>query len=221
MRSCLNSEAWLAPGIHMTLIDEDLVVLDVQSDAYACLVGGSEYVQLLADNRIGVSHREVLEDLIAANWLTTSATNRSAPSASVPRRSREGSGQANLRDLIRVGLDTHISAAVFRRQSFAELLETARRLRRKADDAGPFDMNIIDRTVAAFTTLRPWLPNQGVCLQRSFCLLQCLSRRGVVANWVFGVRTWPFAAHCWLQVGDEVIGDDLDRISAYAPILVV
>jgi hypothetical protein len=37
---------------------------------------------------------------------------------------------------------------------------------------------------------------------------------------VFGVRTWPFHAHCWLQCDDVVLDDQADRVAAYAPILV-
>lgn len=39
--------------------------------------------------------------------------------------------------------------------------------------------------------------------------------------WVFGVRTWPFAAHCWIQIGDLVVGDVLDRVRGYTPIRAV
>ena len=41
------------------------------------------------------------------------------------------------------------------------------------------------------------------------------------AVWVFGVRTWPFSAHCWLQIGDAVLDDDPERVGIYPPILAV
>jgi hypothetical protein len=36
---------------------------------------------------------------------------------------------------------------------------------------------------------------------------------------VFGVRTWPFHAHCWLQVEDVVLDDHHERIGAYTPLM--
>ena len=38
-------------------------------------------------------------------------------------------------------------------------------------------------------------------------------------TWVFGVRTWPFQAHCWLQVEDIALDDEAERLCAFAPIL--
>ena len=69
--------------------------------------------------------------------------------------------------------------------------------------------------------LLPWLPFQGQCLHRAFMLRRLLARRGLSVHWVFGVRTWPFMAHCWLQAGDTLVADDLDRVLGFTPILVV
>ena len=52
-------------------------------------------------------------------------------------------------------------------------------------------------------------------------LRRFLHRRGLDAAWVFGARTWPFAAHCWLQVGDVVINDRIDHVDRFAPVMVV
>lgn len=62
-------------------------------------------------------------------------------------------------------------------------------------------------------------PVSSKCLVRSFMLLRYLQRRGHAARWVFGVRTWPFRAHCWVQSGSVVLDDAQERLVAYAPIL--
>jgi hypothetical protein len=36
---------------------------------------------------------------------------------------------------------------------------------------------------------------------------------------VIGVKLNPFAAHCWLQVGDVVLNDLPERVAAFTPIL--
>ena len=51
--------------------------------------------------------------------------------------------------------------------------------------------------------------------------VRVLRARGFDALWVFGVRTWPFSAHCWLQVGLTALDDDLERLAAYTPIMAV
>ncbi|WP_374571406.1 lasso peptide biosynthesis B2 protein [Phenylobacterium sp. J426] len=64
-------------------------------------------------------------------------------------------------------------------------------------------------------------PLPAKCLVRSFALLCFLRRCGHDAAWCFGVSTWPFAAHCWLQVGEVALDDHPDQLAAYTPIHVV
>ena len=52
-------------------------------------------------------------------------------------------------------------------------------------------------------------------------LRAALRRHGHDARWVFGVRTWPFRAHCWLQRGEVVLDDDLETLVPLTPILVI
>lgn len=217
--------AWPAAHIHMARIGADIVVLDVTGDAYTCLAGGAEHLQLLDDGRIRMTRSAVLHDLVAAGWVAPSSF---APAASAPDRrcfqtplqSAHPAPSAFGLGHLPIGLQVMAATTWMRDQPLSDILEAARRLRpaRCPSDDSAW---VIDQTVAAFGTVRPWLPRQGLCLQRAFVLLNCLARRGVAVDWVFGVRTWPFAAHCWLQHGDTVLADDLDRIRGYTPILIV
>ncbi len=74
---------------------------------------------------------------------------------------------------------------------------------------------------AEFARFRVWAPFDGACLKRSYMMLRYLRLRGHDAAWVIGVRTWPFMAHCWLQVGEVVLDDDHERLLPYHPILAV
>ena len=40
------------------------------------------------------------------------------------------------------------------------------------------------------------------------------------ADWVFAVKGAPFAAHCWIQLGDIVLNDSVENVRAYTPIMV-
>ncbi|NJO12382.1 MAG: lasso peptide biosynthesis B2 protein [Gammaproteobacteria bacterium] len=62
---------------------------------------------------------------------------------------------------------------------------------------------------------------------RDHCLLDCLvcieflATRGYYPAWVFGVRTAPFQAHCWVQLGGLVLNDTVEHVRGFTPILVV
>ncbi len=79
----------------------------------------------------------------------------------------------------------------------------------------------IVRQTALFARWLPWVPSQGACLYRASFLRRFLAASGLTADWVFGVTTWPFSAHCWLQAGDLLLDDDLDRVATYTPLMVV
>ena len=52
-------------------------------------------------------------------------------------------------------------------------------------------------------------------------MVQFLGAEGIHPDWVFGVKTEPFDAHCWVQHGEVVLNDAPDRVRQYSPILVV
>lgn len=59
------------------------------------------------------------------------------------------------------------------------------------------------------------------CLVRSLAMFATLSRRGIESKLVIGVRTSPFAAHCWIQRGSVVINDVVEHVRNFTPILVL
>lgn len=76
--------------------------------------------------------------------------------------------------------------------------------------------------VHAFHAIRPFVFNaQAACLFNSLALLHFLAQFNRFPNWVFGVRTTPFAAHCWIQDGNTVLDDTVEHVSTYTPILIV
>ena len=94
----------------------------------------------------------------------------------------------------------------FRQRPLPALVEAAR-LRSSAPHRR--DLYGAIQEAEAFEAIRPWVPYEGD-----------LHQRGLDADWVFGVRTWPFLAHCWVQVGDTIVGDSLDRVGGFTPIMV-
>lgn len=200
-------------------VEDDIVVLDINSDAYFCLAGLGDHL----DTRRGRLETEVqpIIDLLVASGLAEYGAPRSHPTDYVlaaPRRTSRAHqspvGQTlEVRDFLAAAAHSAVS---FPRRSVKRLIGNE-------DDRPPprppCDDELIRRAVL-FDRWLPWMPFQGQCLYRAYTLRHFLRLAGLDARWVFGVRTWPFAAHCWLQSGDLVLDDDLDRVRLYTPILI-
>ena len=199
-------------------VDEDLVVLDVRADAYSCLPGAARAWREL------LSHRETeaacaLAEAFASNGLPTpmSLQDAGGQRLQVLRRT----AIADPREPIAVGDVLALCGAWvdvqqhYERRSLAHILEFVRRGR--GTDEGDVDPELL-RLCRVFRQLVIWLPVSGKCLVRSFLLLRFLQRSGRDAHWVFAVSTWPFVAHCWLQVADTALDERPDRVRGYVPI---
>lgn len=211
--------AWrLAPHCRAAVSGDDLVLLDLRSGDYACVPRGGA---VLAPGDGACAFAAADTDLLAAlsaEGLVVEGVGH-VPAILDPRRSLETEiGRTTLGQRLRLALALVDLLVHFRGRTFTHLIGSMRRRRRHGENQ-PIER--LRAEVGAFLTLLPWVPFQGVCLYRSYLLLRILHRAGLEATWVFGVRTWPFEAHCWLQVGDLVLDDHLDHVSGYAPILAV
>jgi hypothetical protein len=214
----MTVELWPADGVHLAVIDDDIIVLDVQADAYSCLHRGAQVIRLAPDGSITAADEGCADELVAAGLA------RPGPPAQIRRRptpalrDRQWVPDPHKARVASVGVDLLASTLRFRRRSFQDLIKTAAR---RPDPARARNPACLDAILSAYRAALPWIPFEGECLQRAFLLQRLLMRRGIAADWVFGVRTWPFAAHCWVQIADEVIGDTLARTRLYTPIMVV
>jgi len=206
----------LSDGVFMARCDDDIVVLDTRVDLYSCLPEAAEAIALSppaveADDAI-------LEQLAAAGFCDPDARSRVRSLPPLPRFALDHYRVAPT-VLDRVAVVRGMAAAWREgpgRRPLAQLLPTK--------PCGPANRVHLERTArltAAFVQLLPWDPAQGACLYRAWLLRRVLQIRGLDAIWVFGVRTWPFGAHCWLQIEDHVLDDDPDRVAQYTPIMAV
>lgn len=84
------------------------------------------------------------------------------------------------------------------------------------------DAERVQKLVAIYEHLRPFVFGaKDACLFESLTLLDFLSRYGIGATWVFGVRTTPFAAHCWVQHRNVVLNDSLGHTRGFTPIMAI
>ena len=107
--------------------------------------------------------------------------------------------------------------ASLRHRSLADVLEqVARTMPARAARVEATSIRI----AANFHRAGRLLSMQDQCLVRGIAMMTALTSHGVAASLVFGV-TMPFAAHCWVQVGDCVLTDPLDIVRNYQPIYIL
>lgn len=213
----MTRSLWCAETVHVAKIGDDVVVLDVAADLYACLVNAAGIRHIGPDGAVvcdDPATRQALVELGLVSPHPPSAPRRVIIKA---RRQIQPVAVARLETLWAL-MALATAALKFRGQPLDVL--TRRGAAGGGDRPAP-DEGRIARLVSASRKARPWIPFEGACLQRAFQLRSHLAAEGVDADWVFGVRTWPFNAHCWLQIGDLVVGDRLERVRRYTPIMSV
>jgi hypothetical protein len=104
------------------------------------------------------------------------------------------------------------------RRSFRETVAMVR-LRKVRHINRPFNMPQARRLCTTFDSMRLFFPSAYLCLFDSLALINFLALYRLYPDWVFGVATDPFQAHCWVQKNGIVLNDTVERISNYLPIM--
>jgi hypothetical protein len=213
---------YLRQGVHLAAVGDDLVTLDTAADAYGCLPGLAAAVRRdWSEASVDISDPDAARQLVEAGLIgpgpqiAPTPAPPPLPSKSAWRTDRIAVAPSDRRRMAKAYVRT---APGLWRSSFGTLLFEAARGRPRGADPSP---GPIWRDAQAFDQLMPFVPFQGECLFRSRLLLAFLRTEGRDAAWVFGVRTYPFQAHCWLQAEDTVLDDAVERICGYVPILAV
>lgn len=114
------------------------------------------------------------------------------------------------------------AAAALRLRSMKFSVDRVAKRARRLSPPRAEDRERLRDAVAAFDTLRPLLfTARDKCLYDSLALVSFLASEGIAAQWVIGVKTRPFAAHSWVQVGTVVLNDLHEHVRSFKPILVV
>lgn len=204
--------ASLADGIHAVRAGADLVLLDLATDDYLCVpdCGALEISGRDVRGPIDAILRLAAEELLLAN---PRPNDRPSPQ---PLPTKRLPGTPAIRPAARdwltftgIWLD-----AVRRRPTLARLKA------RYADRLGRRDnLASVAERVEVFRQILPFAPWAGACLLQAELLLRFLNASGLDADWVFGVRTFPFLAHCWLQIGEHCVSEAPETLMVYRPIL--
>lgn len=205
--------SFLKPHVHPARIEGDLVLLDVAGDAYLCLAGAAGSVRRTPKG-YAVTDPHVAGALFDAGLTSTTPAPRAAPPPALPVRTviHQAGEPLGARD-VWAALGAAADVRSIRPGAGVQAyLETA-------VEGSRTPVEVAAGAARRFWRISPWLPVEGECLLRSALLIAYLRRLGLRADWVFGVRLWPFMAHCWVQLDDLCLNDDVERLSAYTPIL--
>lgn len=89
-----------------------------------------------------------------------------------------------------------------------------------ARPGGTFDVNAAKHLLEAHTRMRCYVyAARDHCLYDSLVLVEFFSCFNLFPDFVIGVTTGPFAAHCWVQHEELVFNEDYDRVRQFTPIL--
>jgi hypothetical protein len=199
-----------------------MVVLNIVGGEYYCLPDFADVASPLDGECIDIGDEAAAAELTRAGLMQATDELRRISSWRPPQPRSDALDVApeftTWTDWLQLGQAYGVVARHYYGRPFGHTVEFARRSKPEAPKT---EAERLAQRAAAFAQLAPWVPAQGECLFRSFMLLAFLRAAGLDATWVFGVRTWPFQAHCWLQAGDVVLDDAVERVSTFTPILTV
>jgi hypothetical protein len=234
----------LAPHVYPCVSGQHVVLMDLERDKYVAVVpahrlaawvrgwpvGAVEATHLPHDTDAPVdalvsqmlAHGMLVSDPHVGKPAIPVAAARAASSlVEFDLYTRPRAGTALLWRFGRSCVQAQLSLKLRPIQSIVEAVRErqARRLARGAREVDPVRLRAL---LTAFMRLRPlFYTLRNACLLDSLTLVHFLAAEGIQPEWVFGVKTEPFDAHCWVQHGDVVLNDAPDRVRQYAPILVV
>jgi Transglutaminase-like superfamily len=244
----MNASYFLSPHVHVCVAGKHVVFLDLERDKYLALahthpvgrwvrgwpVPPPDTTPTLngADSQPAASGPEdgLLAKMISQGLLVTDPPvgKEAAPVVAEPPKLTLVEDDLNVRPRTTFAHLRHLLIAYtaakwsLKHRSIRKVVQAAALRKSRAPSASAPDVGRVRTLVAAFIHLRPlFFTVRNACLLDSLTLVNFLAGYGFFPQWVFGVETDPFYAHCWVQEGDFVFNDTPDYVRGFSPILVV
>lgn len=214
----------LSDHVHLAEVDGDLVFLNARDNRYYCVARpAAASIAVLLSGRLHDDSqiKDLIDDLTAAGLVAVS----SAGSGSPPQR-LEMTAQADFHDIGAPSLNAgprswwRLARAAIEMAAKLAVPRPALWLRSSKHMDGSASVSRVCTLAMQLDRLRPFVPRSGSCLPSSILLLAFLRRHGIRATWVFGVQTFPFEAHCWVEYKGVVLNDTLEHVRWYTPIAI-
>jgi hypothetical protein len=234
----------LAPHVYPCVSGQHVVLMDLERDKYVAVVPAHRLAAWVRGWPVGsmqtpeppheadpgadalvaqmLAHGMLVRDPHVGKPAVPVVTTRAARSlVEFDLDSRSRTGAVLLGRFGRSYLQAQLSLKLRPIQAIVEAIRDrkTRRAMRGLEEPDPARLRAL---VSAFTRLRPlFYTLRSACLLDSLTMVHFLGAEGIHPEWVFGVKTEPFDAHCWVQHGELVLNDAPDRVRQYSPILVV
>lgn len=200
-------------------IDRDLVVFDCVADRYVALPGVVEMSSPVGVD-VGLPGRLIVAE--AADVLSEAGLlEAQAPAVPYAPIIKPRSANAPIMDGdLRTGPGDIARFTVAMAATFWKLRRGigcrtfVRTHRQRLDRSGLLE------PLARLRDTRLVVPSPRRCLPASLIAARFLKGMGEDVDIVFGVRSHPFEAHCWIEMDGMALDDDLDRVHAFTPIAI-
>lgn len=228
----------LAPHVRACASDGQVILLDLQNSAYLGVAQCSALADRVDDwPRSPDSARECIT-FEAANrtllsllerGLLTHAPTKQPRHATVAEVTSSLDAEDNSQDrgiearrvvrFLRSAAQTTLWLRCRSLQAIATAVQDRRD--RLQSPSTPCSLESVRTATAAYERLRPFaFSAHKNCLHDSLALVAFLACEGAFPRWVIGVKTRPFGAHAWVQMGATVLNDQHEMVRQFRPILV-
>ena len=215
----------LRADVHCCIANGHAAFLDVAADRYFGLPANmeEEFRTFLSTGCLGKTAEQSLAPLIRAGLLEQQdgiATPVCTLAFPPPQISALDSPRSRARvGAIALALISQVSTARDLARRPLKAVLAGHRVRKVR--ATPMQSPPSSDLITSFLATRRFVGTQDRCLRWSLAMVDFLSKHGSFPQLVLGVKMAPFAAHAWVQHEEVVLNDDVDRVRAYTPILVV
>lgn len=235
----------LSNHVFLSVVGEHCVFLDLKKDKYLSLnraktkafgrhiagwpsdcenddVSRASPITSSYDSNISALANRGLLTLDPCNGKQASTVSVAVPTTALNRRDLDVTISVSTSHIVAFMVGSVRAAAMLRWRSIESIANRVER-RKKSNGSSndPLEFAETERLLAIFDTLRPFFPAEYLCLFDSLLLVEFLAQKGIYPTWVFGVRTKPWGAHCWVQQSDVVLNDYLERVRNYTPIMAI
>ncbi|MBO9724154.1 MAG: lasso peptide biosynthesis B2 protein [Novosphingobium sp.] len=216
----------LRPGLHFCLLDGRALFLDIESGRYFAAAGQSAATLARLAAAGGFDEDGLLDvgALVAGALIVPAGEDRTfAPAATVDPLQAAFSAAGDAVGWRGTAMSAARQIAARRmtaRMTFAQILSEVSRCRRRDDRGLRRSAHTLEDLAAFHERAGLFLGHADRCLPRSLALLLHAYANGHRPKFVIGVRSHPFAAHCWVQSAGTVLNDNIDHARLFTPILV-
>ena len=199
-----------------------IVFLDLLEDRYSCLVPDATAAFLrLAGGQAGPDDVRRLRPLILRGMLVEDRTAKPLKGAAIPLASGDFANEPypppSLAGLLQAVTEQVRWGFLLRARPLAWIVNRPRPTGTPWP-AGQDGSLWVGKIISAFAAVSAFLPSEDRCLVRALAFNALCRRRGMNPSLVFGVRMNPFRAHCWVQLGGQVLIGDFEQVRLFTPI---